>query len=496
MKINKKNIYIYLSLFVVAFALALSSTYNPFNLRRMHVDSSVYITISQGITRGLLPYKDFVDNKGPLAYLISVPGLIFGDFTGVWITEIIILFVSVLFAYKTALFFGNRFQAILGTVFTSILLIVFLSVNAGTEEYSLPFLMISLYIYVKYYLSEKHEVNILELSALGCCFASAILIKLNMFPLWVGFCFIIFLENLLKKRYLLLLKYLLFFCIGILIIFIPVFIYLKTNGILLLFYNQVILGGAAKGFNASDLKEILKNFFTVINRSYSFLPLFLGIFCLVKHYKQSLFQFYCGYAFSFFLMVLFLSFTESDNHYNLALIPFFIPALTLFIGALYSSLPAIKKKEQLLIFFLCIIFSEGLVKYFYSFTKLFFDDSGTHLKQAGKMIEQYTTPNDRIISLGFNAYIYPFTKKQIASKYFYQGSGNDYSITSYRPADEFIADILTVKPAIIVIFTAEDGHGQIMEEWHRPILELIKTEYSLLSDDNGFLLYIKEKDNV
>jgi len=67
--LNKSNIMLYVTLFIFAFAVVFTSTYNPINLKRMHVDSSVYITISQGIIEGKLPYKDFVDNKGPLAYL-------------------------------------------------------------------------------------------------------------------------------------------------------------------------------------------------------------------------------------------------------------------------------------------------------------------------------------------------------------------------------------------------------------------------------------------
>jgi apolipoprotein N-acyltransferase len=116
----------------------------------MYVDSSVYITVAQGITRGYLPYSDFVDNKGPLTYLLSVPGLFIGGFTGIWITEFILLFVSVLFAYKTALFFGNPKRALFATAFSFVALISFLLVNAGTEEYSLPLLMVSFYIFTKY----------------------------------------------------------------------------------------------------------------------------------------------------------------------------------------------------------------------------------------------------------------------------------------------------------------------------------------------------------
>jgi len=111
--INKQNIsnkVVYIVLFFIAFAVVFASTYNPLNFRRMHVDSSVYITVAQGITRGFLPYRDFVDNKGPLAYFLSVPGLLLGGFTGVWITELILLFVTTLFAWKTALFFTTRIK--------------------------------------------------------------------------------------------------------------------------------------------------------------------------------------------------------------------------------------------------------------------------------------------------------------------------------------------------------------------------------------------------
>ena len=103
--LNKKT---YLTLFIIAFAVVFGSTYNPMNFRRMHVDSAVYITVAQGITRGQLPYLDLVDNKGPLLYLMSVPGLFLGGFTGIWITELVLIFISVLFGYKTALFFGNK----------------------------------------------------------------------------------------------------------------------------------------------------------------------------------------------------------------------------------------------------------------------------------------------------------------------------------------------------------------------------------------------------
>jgi len=486
---DKKN---YIILFLIAIVILLiESTYSPINFKRMHVDSSVYITISQGITRGYLPYRDFVDNKGPLTYLISAPGLYLGRFTGIWITELILMLVSVFFAYKTALFFGNKFKALLGTIFTFVQLIEFFSVNAGTEEYSLPFLIISFFIFTKYFFSTNHEVSFFEIIILGVCFSCAIMIRLNMFPLWVGFCLIIFIESIIKKNFILLGKYIAGFIIGILFILIPLFLYLKLNGILDSFFTNVIFGGAKQGFSGGSLKETVKNFYIIFYRTYSFLPLLFGLFMIITKFKQTYFNYYIGYTISYFLMILFLSFSFGDGHYNMVLIPFFVPAIIFLIDILDSAFSVIKNnktKNIILVLFLCFIFSYELSIYFHDLLTINRSKSGSQLINAGKMIDDNTKPNDKIISLGFNGYIYPFTQRNAASKYIYQGSGLNH-IPGAR--DEFLSDILTNKPSIIALFNAEDGIGQIMNDWHKPIFEMIDNEYRLLSDENGFKLFIR-----
>jgi hypothetical protein len=489
-KQGKSDKITYIILFFIAFAAAFTSSYNPINFRRMHVDSSVYITIAQGITRGYLPYRDFVDNKGPLTYLISAPGLYLGGFTGIWITEIILMCISVFFAYKTALLFdrGNRYITLLGTAFSFVVLLAFFSVNAGTEEYSLPFLMISLYIFAKYFFSPKQEIRFGELVILGFSFTCAVLIRLNVFPLWAGFCVVVFVEAIFKRRFRQLGKYILGFCLGIAVVFVPVFLYLKLNGIADVFFDQVIYGGAAKGFSESNLKEIAKNFYIVISRNFSAIPLFSGLFWIITKYKHPHFNFYSGYTVSYFLMLLFFSFSSSDSHNNMALVPFFIPALVFLIDLVYSAFYGIKAKNVILVLFFCIVFSEGLAKYIYNLSKIFFDNTGNQLINTGKMIDKNTKAGDKIISLGFNGYIYPFTQRDAASKYIYQGSGLN-QIPGSR--EEFISDILNNKPAIIAIFIGDDGRSQYMNDWHNPVFEMIDKKYRILSNENGFILYIR-----
>jgi hypothetical protein len=489
MLINKQSIsnkIIYLIFFLVAFTVCLRSSYSPFSFRRLHVDSSVYITIAQGIIKGMLPYRDLVDNKGPFVYFMSIPGLFLGGFTGVWITELLLIFVSVIFAWKTAIFFGDKNKALLGTVFSFAALIPVNEVSAGTEEYSLPFLFISLYLFTKHYFSPK-KIMFFELTALGICFSCAILTRLNMFPLWAGFCLVILFESVFKRQYLQLLKYICAFLTGVITVFIPVFLYLRLNGIVYDCWNLVVMGGAAKGFSFSGLKDIVKNFYVLLNKNYSFLPLFFGILYIMKYFRRDMFTYYIGFSVSYFLMILFHSFSWGGNHYNTVFVPFFPAALTVLIDKLDFNFFRENIRKTALFIFLCIVFSEGFAVLLFNMNRNFYyeNDSGAMLIKAGKMLDENTKDGDKIISLGYDGYIYPFTKRNAASKYFYQGSGIDF-INGAR--EEFISEILSVKPAIIVI-AAFYGNYQYLENWHKPVYEMMEREYYLLSRENGFIFY-------
>ena len=121
-------------------------------------------------------------------------------------------------------------------------------------------------------------------------------------------------------------------------------------------------------------------------------------------------------------------------------------------------------------------------------TEMFYNDSGTQLISAGKMIDENTKAGDKIISLGINGYIYPFTKREAASKYIYQGSGLDHFPAA---REEFLSDILENKPAVIAIFSADDLRYDYLPGWYAPVYDMIADEYRLLSDENGFYLFIR-----
>jgi len=485
---SKKTIYLYL--FIIAFIIAFTSSYNPFNFREMHVDSSVYMSMSDGITRGLLPYRDLVDNKGIILYLINVPGLLLGRFTGVWFTQLILFYISILFTYKTALLFGSKYKALLSTFLSFVFLLAFYIVSAGAEEYSLPFLSISFYIFTKFYYSDNKAINFIELIVLGICFSCAVIIRLNMFPLWAGFCFVILIESIIKKHFLQLLKYISGFLIGTIIITIPIIIFLKYNDILNLYIEQVIIGGTSKGFNGTNLKDIINNFYGKITLTYSFLPLIYGLYSIINKFPNQNCWFHIAYTLSYLLTILFMSFSYIGVHSNLIIIPFMVPAFIFFINILFSLFKKSKFKKTFLFFLIFFtLTNEGVGKNIWVIYKsIFIENLGNHLFYTGNMIDENTLPEDSIISLGYNAYIYPFTKRKSASKYIYQGSGLDYIPNA---KEEFISDILINKPAMIVVYTGVDNIEQYNHDWHAEIYEMIHNEYYVFAKNKHFNLYKK-----
>jgi hypothetical protein len=453
----------------------------------MHIDSSIYISIASGLTRGQILYKDLVDNKGPFLYLMSIPGLYLGGLTGIWITELIIIFVTFIFMYKTANLFVCGKIAFLTVFFTSLVMYPFYYVDAGAEAYSLPFLMISLYIFSKYYIN--NIISLFEIIVLGICFACSVMIRLNMFPLWAGFWLIIIIESVIKKKFPDLVKYIIAFTLGICIILFPVYLYLRYNNTIEDFYYHVIMGSITRGFGSSLIKDIFKYFYIILNRNFSFLPLCVGIIWFFIKYKNLNRFYFFGYFFSYLLSLVFLSTTSGNSHYNLILIPFFVPAVAFLSDLFLNLFSQIKYKYIAIIFLFCVIFSEGITKpvYYLFFYKT---DSGAQLKIAGDIIDENTTASDKIINLGWNGYIYPFTKRDYASKYIFQGEAFDH-IPGSR--EEFISSILNDKPKIMTIFTAEDGDGssQFKPGWHEVIYVLLETDYKMIDDKHGLKIFLR-----
>lgn len=486
-KAIKTELLIYLGLFLLSFFIVFTSCLNPFGLRGIDDDTSVFLTIAQGITRGQIPYRDFVDNKGPVLYLINALGMILGNFIGVWIIELVFMCVTVFFAYKTALFFENKYIAFGGVVCSLIVFQTFFYEVAGSEEYALPFMMISKYIFVKHYFIQK-ETPVHELISLGICFAITFFLRTNMFPLWLGFCAIITMESIHERKILPILKYILFFLAGILIIAIPIFLYLYHNNAFNDYIYQVFTVGNARAFNGFSFVYFVESFFIIIGKNYCYIPLLLYSAWLIKNYKNVNRNLIIGLLVAYLLTVFFLAVIRTNyDHYNMVLLPYLVPAFSFCVKYIFIYFSNIKYKNIISVLFLCIVFAMSLFYWSYCVLRVITDDSRISVMEAGKIIDLNTGKDDTIISLGNDCDIYLFSKRKPASRYIYQTSGARYDKNAQN---EFIHDIKHNKPKIISI-QEKGGHYNYLPEWYSPVYCMIAEEYQLLSSDNGYFLFIR-----
>ena len=120
--------------------------YEPMPFR----DQGVYLYVGQRILDGDIPYRDVWDHKGPLVYYINALGLLLtGSTWGVWLIEVVFLFLAAIFG-----FFALRLTLTPTAAFLAALLwlAAFPDVSDhgnSVEEYSLLFQFAAVYFFLR-----------------------------------------------------------------------------------------------------------------------------------------------------------------------------------------------------------------------------------------------------------------------------------------------------------------------------------------------------------
>ena len=152
-----KNIKLYLVCLVVAvlFAGIYSTTTTPLLEGHWGSDSAFFILVGQGMTKGLLPYRDFFDMMGPYLFFIEYLGqLICYGRTGAFIIQCINLSICFYIVGKTSDLFAKRFYWLHRLIAAiPVFLVAVFTYEGGnlTEEYCLPWILLSLYFCLKYF---------------------------------------------------------------------------------------------------------------------------------------------------------------------------------------------------------------------------------------------------------------------------------------------------------------------------------------------------------
>jgi len=168
--------------------------------------------------KGLIPYKEIFDHKGIVLYFIEYFGFLISPngFGGVWILELINIFVTILILYKIAILFTENTVIRLLSVFFVIQIFsknYFFIAEGGNlvEEYALPWISLSLYYVLNYTINKKYKkYNII---LIGVSFTLVFFLRVNMVAIWIPLILTVIISMLYNKKYLFLVLAIVFSCI-------------------------------------------------------------------------------------------------------------------------------------------------------------------------------------------------------------------------------------------------------------------------------------------
>ena len=189
-------------------------------------DTYVYLYTGGLIPKGLMPYRDFFDHKGPLLYLIMALGITIGREAGVWLIQCVFLFAAAYFAYKAARLLTGRAAAAAAAA----LAVTWYSLGeTGPDTLAVPFLLASLYSLVRFVLN-GWTIGRAEAFGVGVSFAAVLLMKMNLISLWIVFTGAVIVSSVIGRRFLFLLERAAFFLSGAALVILPVLAWLWLNG--------------------------------------------------------------------------------------------------------------------------------------------------------------------------------------------------------------------------------------------------------------------------
>lgn len=309
-----------------------------------YADVNIYYEIGKAICNGKFIYRDIFDTKGPYMFFIgAISYKFFNNFLFFYILDFISIFMYIYYSFKIYEKFvsiKNAFFFCLFNIFT-----LFFLYEMGSPEG----MLIGIITYFIYWLINNgfNKDNKFIFLFFGIVFIFIFLTKLNYL---LPFCFIAFLYLLNSFKTRSIKKFfieILFFFIGVILSYLPLFIYELINKSPFYLIKTYILGaiGYADDFVEFELNLLILNIFIFI---YLFLIAIINLNILSKNIRINLVMF-----FSMTLISILIT-KRIYFYYIYLLIPFFTLIILSFFWLLTKINNKILKIIALSIF--CILF--------------------------------------------------------------------------------------------------------------------------------------------
>ena len=448
---DNKELLIYTSFIVVSFIFLLNSPLHIWTGSNSGTDSSVFKTIALMMQHGFMPYLDTFDHKGPLIYIYNYLGNLISYYRGIWIIELTSLSVTLCYLYKIARLKCNRSISYIISILSLSVLFNFFEGGNLTEEYALPFIAYSLYVFLDYLINNK--VNKLRLILCGLSCGAVLLLRPNMIGTWFVFCLAILIDCIKNKKFNELLKFILYFVIGLLIILIPVLTWIIANGAFKAFWNAYITFNSTYSkaqSNSIMITNIWNSLFDFINNNI-ILASFIIMIIFIKDNKKNI-------IYIIYMIVSLLLICLSGRYYPHYMM-IFIPVLVYPFTLLFDFINNNTKKNTtniatilLIIYLMSNTIIPNWIDTIKDIPKCYFSKDKNNITESVQkkidIIKEKTTEKDRISVYGNSNIYYVLSKRMHATKYSFQ-----YPIGEVLPSimDEYFEQLNQEKAKLIIV---------------------------------------------
>ncbi|MBR2523129.1 MAG: hypothetical protein IKE53_01670 [Clostridiales bacterium] len=476
---------------LIAIAACITFDLFPFNRMDPAFDASVFVYIAQRMHEGYVPYRDIFDHKGPVLYLIHYIGLFAGK-TGIWFLELVTMYWSSFFIIKlSSLLTEKRIISYL-TSFGTLAALGMNIYDGGdfTEFWSLPWIIGSLYVFVKF-IKTKEYANI-GIFLTGISFAIVFLLRVNNAVLWVFVlpCACIMLIKL--KRSSEILRCALLFSGGALSVATPTLLYLVISGALDDFIEYyLVFNMAYTGHHSiSEMIECISSMFFYIETGVFFIAASVFVSFLRRRYRLITVFNLVLFVLSLFAAVISV---RQFGHYLIIVLQFFAVPISICLDAVYSikwpkASESAKQREG---FLFPVIMYASLMIIIISGMIITCQDTDTEKKDSmAEYVNLNTLPDDDVFIVSANPYTYLKTGRHTDNKFFFQSAlNNDVLFEEFKKELERVPSDRYLIEGVYHDGNTGTGIAGYLEAW-------CSDNGYLLEQHDGFYAFVKPRPEV
>lgn len=503
----------YLAIFLLTFIISLVLVSNPFSEVLAKHDSSMFTYFGYAMDKGKIMYTEIFDHKGPIIFILNYFGILLSTttFSGIYIIEFISLFLFFVFTYKLSKLWIPDLTAFVPLIIEAIVLIFFLEGGNLTEEYALPFIAYSLYVFSKFYKLDK-QIVWYDILLLGVSFSVVFLLRANMISLWLIICLIILIEFIFIKKYKELFKVGALFVLGMLCILIPICLYLYLNDALQAGIFQSLIFNFMYLDSSGEKYESIKTLYTLLSNHY--VVALFSIFLLYVVYKWKEYtnneRILSIAALLFTLISFYMSVMSGRDykHYLMAMVPTMSIPLIFIIKGIRKNVAGVK-----LFFSFCIVL---IILYGNQFNSIYetiystntniinIDESNgisrkeqvmlfnankrNEAEAISKIIKENTNENDKIYVHRRAGNLYLLSERLSSIKYFNLPAVdlNENTIIG----EDFLKEITNSDTKLIALDSSFYHKDKIDVELS--FYEFVVEKYNLINEKNGFYIFLRK----